>query len=166
MHPPARREIPQIFLFDIGVTMTVEKYIAKMNAHEMACRIAEAISGLKRPAGTTAEEMMNKVRETNPIAHAQYYRAAGAAAKYIEEAINAHAKLVPVTAAQDHDRDHTKMVRWTKASERERLLAGVIIDALVAADLEFTEEEIHRAAGLAIGAIAVVIFNRTPQTVN
>lgn len=144
--------------------MTVEKYIAKMNAHEMACRIAEAISGLKRPAGTTAEEMMNKVRETNPIAHAQYYRAAGAAGKYIEEAINAHATLESVSPAQDHLTDHTRMVRWTKASENEKRLAEVMIDALLQIDAEFTEEEIHRAAGLVVGAIAVVIFKRTPQT--
>ncbi len=65
-----------------------DKYIAKMDAHEMACRLAEAAMGLKREAGLTAEQAMQAISLQDKDAGAAFYRMALAAAKYMEDAIN------------------------------------------------------------------------------
>lgn len=63
-------------------------YIAQIEAHEMAMRIAEAYLEIKRPAGHTAEQGMQTIKDHNPHFSAACYRAALAAGKYVEEAIN------------------------------------------------------------------------------
>lgn len=62
--------------------------------------------------------------------------------------------------------DRYTLVTGIKATEREKHLANVMLEALIAADASFTEEEINRACGMVAGAIAVVIFKRTPQRIN
>lgn len=66
----------------------LEKYIAQLNPHEMALRIAEACMSIERPKGQTAEDSLNTMKEQDPEAVRAFYRAAFAAAKYLEEEIN------------------------------------------------------------------------------
>lgn len=66
----------------------IEKYIAQLNPHEMALRIAEDCMSIERPKGRTAEEALNIMKDEDPDAVKASYRAALAAAKYLEEEIN------------------------------------------------------------------------------
>lgn len=68
---------------------TKQIHIAEINAHEMACRIAEAIMYIERPTGLSAEQALNIIRETEDNFFVETcYRAATAAGEYLEEAIN------------------------------------------------------------------------------
>lgn len=71
----------------------IEKYIAQINPHEMALRIAEASMGIKRPPGKTAEQVMKEMKNSFPDIVPGFYRAALAAAKYLEESINDYKRV-------------------------------------------------------------------------
>ena len=73
--------------------MDIEKYIAEINPHEMALRIAEACIGVKRKAGYTPEALLKEMRLQYPDEVVGFYRAAWAAAKYLEESINDYKKV-------------------------------------------------------------------------
>lgn len=73
--------------------MTFEKYIAQIDPHEMALRIAESLMGLNRPFGKTAEQALTEMKSQDSQAVAGFYRAALAAAKYLEEAINDYQRV-------------------------------------------------------------------------
>lgn len=73
--------------------MTQERFIAEISAHEMACRILEAITAKERYPDMTAEENMHLVKKFDPSLHAACYRAAGAAGRYIEEAVNDYKRV-------------------------------------------------------------------------
>jgi len=69
-------------------------YCLGSNPHEMALRIAEASIGLKRPDGADAKAILDKMREDfDPAMVAGFYRAALAAAKYLEESINDYQRV-------------------------------------------------------------------------
>lgn len=70
------------------MTVQIEKWIAELNPHEMALRIAEAACQIRRPPGKSAEEALAEMRKHDEFAVAGFYRAALAAAKYLEEAVN------------------------------------------------------------------------------
>jgi len=71
-----------------------DKYIAQMNAHEMAIRLAEAAMGITRPAGFTAEQCMARIAKQDEDGAAAFYRMALAAANYMEDSINETAQRV------------------------------------------------------------------------
>lgn len=71
----------------------IEKWIAELNPHEMALRIAEATCGFKRPAGKAALACMQELLAQDEDAASGFYRAALAATKYLEEAINNYSKV-------------------------------------------------------------------------
>lgn len=73
--------------------MDIEKYIAEINPHEMALRIAEAACGFKRPEGKAPEEAMQELIAADEFAGRGFYRAALAAGKYLEEAINNYKRV-------------------------------------------------------------------------
>lgn len=69
----------------------IEKFIAQIEAHELACRIAEAVMQFKRPPGLSAEQALASISETGPqgkMAIEGCYRAALSVGKYLEEAVN------------------------------------------------------------------------------
>lgn len=71
----------------------IETYIAEMNPHEMALRIAEACLGVKRKPGFSPEYLLSEMRDQYPHEVAGFYRAALAAAKYLEESINSRERV-------------------------------------------------------------------------
>lgn len=73
--------------------MQTEKFIAEMNPHELALRIAEACIGVKRKPGYTPEALLTEMRQQYPDEVAGFYRAAWASAKYLEESINNFQKV-------------------------------------------------------------------------
>jgi len=73
--------------------MTTEKYIVQINPHEMALRIAEACIGVNRKGDAAPEVVLAYLRKQQPDAVAGFYRAAWAAAKYLEESINEMTKV-------------------------------------------------------------------------
>lgn len=76
--------------------MTEEKWIAQIEAHEMACRICEAMTGWKRDPGKTPEIALSELAaqgEVQKEAVGGFYRAALAAGLYMEEAINDYQRV-------------------------------------------------------------------------
>lgn len=73
--------------------MDIEKYIAELNPHELALRIAEAACHFKRPPGKEAEACMQELIAADEFTGRGCYRAALAAAKYLEESINNYQKV-------------------------------------------------------------------------
>lgn len=71
----------------------IEKYIAQINPHELALRMAEAACGFKRPPGKNAEEAMQELIAADEFTGRGFYRAALAAGKYLEEAINDYKRV-------------------------------------------------------------------------
>jgi hypothetical protein len=71
----------------------IEKYIAELKPHEMALRLAEAATNLKRDPLKTAEANMLAIKKADPDAFASFYRMALAAAQYLEEAINDYQRV-------------------------------------------------------------------------
>jgi hypothetical protein len=57
--------------------------------HELACRIAEASIGLKRPPGVTAIEALAQLRAVEPDTVASFYRVADRAVLFFHECVNA-----------------------------------------------------------------------------
>jgi len=51
-------------------------------------------------------------------------------------------------------------VRFRTATDKERELCNIIVDALIAADAEFNEEEISNALGHVKGAILTIMFRK------
>lgn len=66
----------------------MNKFIAEINPHEMALRIGQAACGIKKPEGLSAEEALDEMRKIDAETVAGFYRAAWAAAQYLEESIN------------------------------------------------------------------------------
>lgn len=59
-----------------------------IDTEEMAVRIAESCMSNKRPAGMSAREAMDQLRQLDPETAASFERAALAAAEYIAECVN------------------------------------------------------------------------------
>ncbi|WP_342152400.1 hypothetical protein [Methylorubrum sp. SB2] len=68
-------------------------FVAEIDADELACRIAEAACGIRRPPGMTAKQALDnmsrltrRMGETDTVPG--FRRAAQAAAEYLTECIN------------------------------------------------------------------------------
>lgn len=55
---------------------------------ELACRLAEAAMGVKRPAGATVQQAFAQMAMIDPDQPARWRRAANAAVLYLHECIN------------------------------------------------------------------------------
>ena len=59
----------------------------KLDEHELACRIAEACIGLKRPAGKSARESLQEIEPHFPDAVSGFLKAARSAIIYVYECV-------------------------------------------------------------------------------
>lgn len=66
----------------------IDKYIAQLDAHEMALRIAESLMGITRPQGKSAEQCLADMKQEDASAVAGFYREPLAAFHYLEDALN------------------------------------------------------------------------------
>lgn len=61
----------------------------EISRDELACRVAEAAIGMKRPTGTTAADAIAQLRRSEPETVESFYRIADRAVLYFHECINA-----------------------------------------------------------------------------
>ena len=69
--------------------MTLKKVEVTIDGHELACRIAEACIGVKRPEGMTPKQALNQLKNsTDSETVERFYGASTLALEYVMECLN------------------------------------------------------------------------------